>query len=78
MAGLFKHGNKPSHSCEQTIYLKFEVFMAVRVLMLVFWCVMLCGLEGFGHIASIFRAEFALKMETVYFSIMLVSTYKST
>jgi hypothetical protein len=43
--------------------------MAVKMLMLVFWVVTLCGLVG--------RAS-ALKMETVCFSETLVSTYKST
>jgi hypothetical protein len=44
---------------------RFEVLTVVKMSMLVFWIVMLCGLE-------------ALKMERVCFSETLVSTYKST
>jgi hypothetical protein len=53
---------------------KFEVLMAGKILMWVFWVATLYGLVG--STASIFRA--AIKMDAVCSPETLVSTYKST
>jgi hypothetical protein len=49
--------------------------MVVKLSMLVFWVITPCGLVGCYHH---FREIYALKVETVCFSKMLVSVYEST
>jgi hypothetical protein len=52
---------------------RFQVLMAVKMSLLVFWIVMLCGLVGRNqHLENIFSA---LKMESVCSSETLVSIY---
>jgi hypothetical protein len=60
------------------------ILTAVKMPMLVFWVVTACGLVGryqrFGEkTASIFKAfrTLVLKMDAIYFSETLVSTYES-
>jgi hypothetical protein len=61
------------------IAMKFEVLMAVKMTTF-FWVVLPCGLVGeyqrFGE--TVLSPSSGLKTETVCFSEMLVSTYKST